>query len=318
MYFLDTSDINTGLFVLHRWLFDVGERACRADRDRRLTRANKPTCQDRRVDQFPDHNNVRDRRRRAGRDDAGPAAGPRRRGCDRDGKACRLPARFPRRHRACQHPAPARRTRARSTLRRATAPADRLAAAVGAGHSRSRSTCATCPAHTSTSRSCRSGTSWSCSPLPRGRSRRSRCCAAPRCSGRCAGRRTAWCGVTLPRRRRRSTASCRPADGGLRRPRFDTAIGNGLGAEEFRRADGCLVVPRAARREGDPHGLAGVMGAGHAVAMIDRGDYFQCAFVIPKGSRRRAARRGHRGAAPAGGVAGALAGRPDRRGDLLR
>lgn len=43
-------------------------------------------------------------------------------------------------------------------------------------------------------------------------------------------------------------------------------------------------VPRA---EADPAGLAGAMGAGHVVAMIDRGDYFQCAFVIPKGSDQR-------------------------------
>lgn len=43
-------------------------------------------------------------------------------------------------------------------------------------------------------------------------------------------------------------------------------------------------VPRA---EGDPAGLAGTMGAGHVLALIDRGDYYQCAFVIPKGSDRR-------------------------------
>lgn len=41
---------------------------------------------------------------------------------------------------------------------------------------------------------------------------------------------------------------------------------------------------RVPRNAGDPAGLAGAMGAGHMVAMIDRGDYYQCAFVIPKGS----------------------------------
>lgn len=44
---------------------------------------------------------------------------------------------------------------------------------------------------------------------------------------------------------------------------------------------------RLPRSESDPAGLAGAMGAGHVVAMIDRGDYFQCAFVIPKGSDTR-------------------------------
>jgi 2-polyprenyl-6-methoxyphenol hydroxylase-like FAD-dependent oxidoreductase len=40
---------------------------------------------------------------------------------------------------------------------------------------------------------------------------------------------------------------------------------------------------RLPRKENDPHGLAGVLGAGHACVVIDRGDYFQCAYVIPKG-----------------------------------
>lgn len=44
---------------------------------------------------------------------------------------------------------------------------------------------------------------------------------------------------------------------------------------------------RVPRTEGDPSGLAGSMGAGHVVAMIDRGDYYQCAFVIPKGSDQK-------------------------------
>lgn len=44
---------------------------------------------------------------------------------------------------------------------------------------------------------------------------------------------------------------------------------------------------RLPRTESDPAGLAGALGAGHVVAMIDRGDYYQCAFVIPKGSDDR-------------------------------
>jgi 2-polyprenyl-6-methoxyphenol hydroxylase-like FAD-dependent oxidoreductase len=40
---------------------------------------------------------------------------------------------------------------------------------------------------------------------------------------------------------------------------------------------------RLPRNADDPHGLAGVLGAGHACVVIDRGDYSQCAYVIPKG-----------------------------------
>ncbi|WP_102143865.1 FAD-dependent oxidoreductase [Mycobacterium sp. QGD 101] len=41
---------------------------------------------------------------------------------------------------------------------------------------------------------------------------------------------------------------------------------------------------RLPRDDGDPPGLAGVLGAGHACIVIDRGDYFQIAYIIPKGS----------------------------------
>jgi 2-polyprenyl-6-methoxyphenol hydroxylase-like FAD-dependent oxidoreductase len=41
---------------------------------------------------------------------------------------------------------------------------------------------------------------------------------------------------------------------------------------------------RLPRRPDDPQGLAGVLGAGRATIVIDRGDYFQIAYVIPKGS----------------------------------
>ncbi|WP_127354152.1 FAD-dependent oxidoreductase [Actinacidiphila soli] len=48
---------------------------------------------------------------------------------------------------------------------------------------------------------------------------------------------------------------------------------------------------RLPRREGDPRGLVGGVGDRFLTAMIDRGDYWQCAALIPKGtdSRRRAA-----------------------------
>jgi 2-polyprenyl-6-methoxyphenol hydroxylase-like FAD-dependent oxidoreductase len=41
---------------------------------------------------------------------------------------------------------------------------------------------------------------------------------------------------------------------------------------------------RLPRRADDPHGLAGVLDAGRATIVIDRGDYYQIAYIIPKGS----------------------------------
>jgi len=40
---------------------------------------------------------------------------------------------------------------------------------------------------------------------------------------------------------------------------------------------------RLPREADDPPGLAGVLGTGAAQIVIDRGDYYQCAYVIPKG-----------------------------------
>ena len=56
---------------------------------------------------------------------------------------------------------------------------------------------------------------------------------------------------------------------------------------------------RLPRKSDDPHGLAGVLGAGHACIVIDRGDYYQIAYVIPKGRDAELRARGiedfHRG-----------------------
>lgn len=41
---------------------------------------------------------------------------------------------------------------------------------------------------------------------------------------------------------------------------------------------------RLSRRSGDPHGLNGVFASGHGCAVIDRGDYFQIAYMIRKGT----------------------------------
>jgi 2-polyprenyl-6-methoxyphenol hydroxylase-like FAD-dependent oxidoreductase len=41
---------------------------------------------------------------------------------------------------------------------------------------------------------------------------------------------------------------------------------------------------RLPRHEGDPEGVAGRFGSGQGMVLIDRGDYFQCAYLIRKGS----------------------------------
>lgn len=40
---------------------------------------------------------------------------------------------------------------------------------------------------------------------------------------------------------------------------------------------------RIPRQPGDPHGSGGFIGAGRLLATIDRGSYWQCAYIIPKG-----------------------------------
>jgi 2-polyprenyl-6-methoxyphenol hydroxylase-like FAD-dependent oxidoreductase len=56
---------------------------------------------------------------------------------------------------------------------------------------------------------------------------------------------------------------------------------------------------RLPRNPEDPQGLSGVLGTGHACIALDRGDYFQCAYVIPKGRDAALRARGigelHRG-----------------------
>jgi 2-polyprenyl-6-methoxyphenol hydroxylase-like FAD-dependent oxidoreductase len=49
---------------------------------------------------------------------------------------------------------------------------------------------------------------------------------------------------------------------------------------------------RLGRKPSDPAGTMGVFDAGHIFIMIERGDYWQCAFVIPKGSLQDVRQRG--------------------------
>jgi len=44
---------------------------------------------------------------------------------------------------------------------------------------------------------------------------------------------------------------------------------------------------RLSRGDGDPPGLEGVFTSGHAMIVIDRGDYYQCAYIIAKGADAR-------------------------------
>jgi 2-polyprenyl-6-methoxyphenol hydroxylase-like FAD-dependent oxidoreductase len=46
------------------------------------------------------------------------------------------------------------------------------------------------------------------------------------------------------------------------------------------------------RRPGDPEGLQGCFDAGRIVALIDRGDYWQCGYVIAKGAADRVQEQG--------------------------
>ena len=49
---------------------------------------------------------------------------------------------------------------------------------------------------------------------------------------------------------------------------------------------------RLSRRAGDPGQTFGYLRAGHVFVMLDRGDYWQCAFVIPKGGYDELRRQG--------------------------
>jgi 2-polyprenyl-6-methoxyphenol hydroxylase-like FAD-dependent oxidoreductase len=49
---------------------------------------------------------------------------------------------------------------------------------------------------------------------------------------------------------------------------------------------------RLSRRAGDPEAVLGRVGAGRILILLDRGDYWQCAFVIPKDGLDALRRRG--------------------------
>ena len=55
---------------------------------------------------------------------------------------------------------------------------------------------------------------------------------------------------------------------------------------------------RLPRHADDPAGGVGRVGNGEFMVMIDRGDYWQCAYLIRKGSDAGCARRGSTGSGP--------------------
>ena len=76
---------------------------------------------------------------------------------------------------------------------------------------------------------------------------------------------------------------------------------------------------RLPRQPDDPRGLNGTFNAGHGAIMIDRGDYYQIAYIIPEGNRRRdAGRRVSKRCTGALVEHGALAGRPGRHLGVVR
>ena len=95
------------------------------------------------------------------------------------------------------------------------------------------------------------------------------------------GGRVAGCGSPTARRTVHELRA--DADRGLRRPRLGRARGGRAAAARVRRADGRVVVPAAAARR-RPAGRVGRVAAAQFMVMIDRGDYWQCGYLIRKGS----------------------------------
>jgi 2-polyprenyl-6-methoxyphenol hydroxylase-like FAD-dependent oxidoreductase len=86
----------------------------------------------------------------------------------------------------------------------------------------------------------------------------------------------------------------RGADGAVAEMRADLVVGCDGRSSTLRAASGLTTrtfgAPmdvwwfRLPRHDGDPHGLNGIFRSGHGCALIDRGDYFQIAYLIRKGT----------------------------------
>ena len=125
-------------------------------------------------------------------------------------------------------------------------------------------------------------------------------------------------GRALPRRRRRDRRDARRPGGGLRRPGVDASHGGGADAAELRRARWTCGGSGLPRHDGDPRGLNGVFQSGHGCALIDRGDYFQIAYLIRKGADTAMRAEGIESLRRQVDRTGAVARRPGGHVDILR
>ena len=84
--------------------------------------------------------------------------------------------------------------------------------------------------------------------------------------------------------------TAKPADRRRRAP-LGATRGGGAAVKRSRRADGCLLVSGAQPRE-SLNRTTGVFAPARIIALIDRGDYWQCAFIFAKGSAETIRARG--------------------------
>ena len=109
-------------------------------------------------------------------------------------------------------------------------------------------------------------------------------------------------------------SSCGAARGRLRRPAFDWCAKAGLEVEDLG-APMDVLGSAIGRRPDDPDAIMGVFEAGHICVVINRGDYWQCGYVIPKDSFAAVHGGGLRVPRPAGAHHAVVRG-PGRRARL--
>ena len=90
-----------------------------------------------------------------------------------------------------------------------------------------------------------------------------------------------WC--TGPRPSDRAARRASRPRGGRRWTAFHRSGEGRTSGDGYRCADGC-ALDAGVQAPGDPSQLLGRIEAGQMLVMIDRGQYWQCAYLIPKGS----------------------------------
>src|SRR5262245_17735795 len=78
----------------------------------------------------------------------------------------------------------------------------------------------------------------------------------------------------------------------MRRTALDRLCARGVQGRRSRRANGCAVVPPAEKSPRPPDETMGRFEVGRIVVILDRGDNWQCAFLIRKGSIEETKRAG--------------------------